>query len=88
MIGQILPNNNEKCYKNFSQKFLASKQALNAIGAHSTGGRTDVLTNSHRHGMAAPPEKVDVGSPVLSWQSRGFGRPRPPNDEMTIDEER
>jgi hypothetical protein len=27
MIGQILPNNNEKCYRNFSQNFLASQQA-------------------------------------------------------------
>jgi hypothetical protein len=28
MVGQILPNNNEKCYKNFSQKFLRSKQGM------------------------------------------------------------
>jgi hypothetical protein len=28
MIGQILSNNNEKCYMNFSQNFLASKHAL------------------------------------------------------------
>jgi hypothetical protein len=26
MIGQILSNNNEKCYRNFSQKILPSKQ--------------------------------------------------------------
>jgi hypothetical protein len=28
MIAQILPNNNEKCYMNFSPKFFTSKQAL------------------------------------------------------------
>jgi hypothetical protein len=29
MVKQILPNNNEKCYKNFSPKIFTSKHALN-----------------------------------------------------------
>jgi hypothetical protein len=28
MVKKILPNNNEKCYKNFSPKIFASKHAL------------------------------------------------------------
>jgi hypothetical protein len=29
MVRKILPNNNEKCYRNFSPKIFASKHALN-----------------------------------------------------------
>jgi hypothetical protein len=28
MVRKILPNNNEKCYRNFSPKIFASKHAL------------------------------------------------------------
>jgi hypothetical protein len=28
MVKQILPNNNEKCYRNFSPKIFTSKHAL------------------------------------------------------------
>jgi hypothetical protein len=30
-LDNFLPNNNEKCYMNFSQKFLASKHALTYV---------------------------------------------------------
>jgi hypothetical protein len=33
MIRQILPNNNEKCYRNFSPKFFASKHGPR-LGEH------------------------------------------------------
>jgi hypothetical protein len=33
MVGQILPNNNEKCYSNFSPKFYQLNTALKKIWA-------------------------------------------------------
>jgi hypothetical protein len=36
MIRQILSNNNENCYRNFSPKIFASKHALNG-GVRRTG---------------------------------------------------
>jgi hypothetical protein len=45
MIGQILPNNNEKCYRNFSPKIFGSKHA------RTTKSNTNKTIN-HRHLMS------------------------------------
>jgi hypothetical protein len=37
MVRQFLPNNNEKCYRNFFQKFLGSKHALNRLVMGASG---------------------------------------------------
>jgi hypothetical protein len=49
MVGQILPNNNENCYNNFSPKFSPLNTALVA----QTWQRQRILP---RHQFAAPME--------------------------------
>jgi hypothetical protein len=45
MVRQILPNNNEKCYRNFSSKIFTSKHARSRC-EHVTNPAEDVCTAS------------------------------------------
>jgi hypothetical protein len=39
MVGQILPNNNEKCYSNFSPKFSQLTTALVLLAVQALSAR-------------------------------------------------
>jgi hypothetical protein len=80
MVGQILPNNNEKCYSNFSPKF---SQLNTAQASHSTAGKlqlathclTDYLTDYRPVALASGEHRGRAGTqagPFVDW-CRGSG---------------
>jgi hypothetical protein len=78
MIEQILPNNKEKCYRNFNQKFLTSKQALNRKEQFHVG--TEALSKMVFLAVLSGPEKQCSFGPCGKLSRRTIRRRKTKTD--------